>query len=46
MKRTNLRILWIKEGKDSLIKVPENILNKIVEENISNLKKNLAINVH
>jgi hypothetical protein len=31
MKRLNLRIIGIKESKDSLVKGPENIFNKIIE---------------
>ena len=44
MKRPNLRIIRKEEG-DFQLKVPENIFNKIVEENFPNLKKEIAINV-
>lgn len=39
MKKTNLWVVTIEEGDESQVKVMENILNKISEENISNLKK-------
>ena len=44
MKSANLRII-IKEGEDSKLKSPENIFNKITEENSPNLKKEIPINV-
>ena len=45
MKRENLRMIGIKEGEDSQFKGPENIFNKIIEENIPNLKKEMDKNV-
>jgi hypothetical protein len=39
MKRPSLKIIGIEESKDSQLKGPENIFNKIVEENFPNLKK-------
>jgi hypothetical protein len=45
MKRANLRIIGIEENKDSQVKGPENVFNKIMEENIPNLKKEMAIKV-
>ena len=33
------------EGEDSQLKGPENIFNKIIEENFPNLKKDIRINV-
>jgi hypothetical protein len=45
MKRQNLRIIGIEENKDSQLKGPENVFNKIIEENFSNLKKEIAIKV-
>jgi hypothetical protein len=39
MKRPNLRTIGIDKGKDSQYKRPENIFNKIIEENFSNLKR-------
>ena len=39
MKRPNLRIIGIEENEDSQLKGPENMFNKIIEENIPNLKK-------
>ena len=37
-KRPNLRIIGIEEGKDSQLKGPENIFNKITEEKFFDLK--------
>ena len=39
MRRPNLRIIGIEENKDSQLKGPVNIFNKIIEENFPNLKK-------
>jgi hypothetical protein len=36
---TNLRIIGIEESKDSQLKRPENIFNKIIEENFPYLKR-------
>lgn len=44
MKRSNLKISRI-ENKDSELKGPENIFNKIIEENSPNLKKEMDIKV-
>jgi hypothetical protein len=45
MQTPNLRITETEESKDSQLKGPENIFNKIIEENFSNLKKDMAIEV-
>ena len=45
MKRPNLSIIGIEEGKESQLQGPENILNKIIEENFLNLKKEMTINI-
>ena len=45
MKRPNLKIIGIEEGEESELKGPENIFNKIIEENFPNLKKEMAIKV-
>jgi hypothetical protein len=45
MKRPNRRIIGIKEGEESQLQGPENILNKIIEENCPNLKKEISINI-
>jgi hypothetical protein len=42
MKRPNLRIIG---GDNSQFKGPENIFNKIIEENLLILKNEIAINV-
>jgi hypothetical protein len=39
MIRPNLRIVNIEKSDDAQLKGPVNILNKIIEENFSNLKK-------
>jgi hypothetical protein len=44
MKTPNLRIMEIEKG-DSQIKSPENIFNKIIEENFLNLKRKLPTKV-
>ena len=45
MKRTNLRIIRIEENEDSNLKGPENLFNKILEENFPNLMRKMAIKV-
>ena len=45
MKRSNLKIIGIEEGEESELKGPENIFNKIIEENFPNLKEEMVINV-
>jgi hypothetical protein len=45
MKRPNLRIIEPEENEDSQLKGPENIFNKIIEENFPNLKKEMTIKV-
>ena len=44
-KKKNLRIIGVEEGEELQIKVPENIFNKIIEENIPNLKNNIPMKV-
>ena len=43
MKRPNLRIIGIEESEDSQLKGPENVFNKIIEENFPNLKKEMSV---
>jgi chromosome segregation ATPase len=45
MRRANQRILGIEESEDSQLKGPVNIFNKIIEENFSNLKKEMPMNI-
>jgi uncharacterized coiled-coil protein SlyX len=45
MKRPNLRIIGIEENEESQFKGPENVFNKIIEENFPNLKKEMDIKV-
>jgi hypothetical protein len=45
MRRPSLRIIGIEEGEESQLQGPENIFNKIIEENVSNLKENMSINI-
>jgi hypothetical protein len=40
-----MRIIGIKEGEGSQLKRPENIFNKIIEENFPNLKKEMDVNI-
>jgi hypothetical protein len=42
MRRPSLRIIGIEESEDFQLKGPENIFNKYIEENIPNLKKEMA----
>ena len=44
MRRPNLRIIGIDEN-DFQLKRPVNIFNKIIEENFSNLKKEMTMNI-
>ena len=44
-KRLNLRIIGIEENEDTQLKGPESVFNKIIEENVSNLKKEMTIKV-
>ena len=45
MRRLNLQIIGVEESKNSQLKGPVNIFNKIVEENFLNLKKEVPINI-
>ena len=45
MRRLNLRIIGIEEREDSQLKEPISIFNKIIEENFSNLKKEMPMNI-
>jgi hypothetical protein len=45
MRRPNLRILGIEESEDSQLKGPVIIFNKIIEQNFTNLKKEMPMNV-
>ena len=45
MRTPNLRITGIEESKDSHLKGPVNIFNKIIKENVPNLKKTMPINM-
>jgi hypothetical protein len=45
VKRPSLRIIGIEEAKQSQGQGPENIFNKITDENIPNLKKEMPINI-
>ena len=44
MRRPNLRIIGIEESKDSQLKGPVEIFNKIIQENFPNLKNEMVIN--
>jgi hypothetical protein len=45
MKRPNLPIIGVDETEDFQLKGPANIFNKIIEENFSNLKKEMPLNI-
>ena len=45
MRRPNLRKIGVDENEDFQLKVPANIFNKIIEENLSNLKKEMPMNI-
>jgi hypothetical protein len=45
MRRQNLRIIGVDENKDFSIKGPANIFNKIIEENIPYLNKEMPMNI-
>jgi hypothetical protein len=45
MKMPNLRVIRIEENNDSQLKGPENVFNKLIEENFHKLKKEIAIKV-
>jgi hypothetical protein len=45
VKRPNIRIIGREESKESQLKGQVNIFNKIVEENILNLKKEMPKNI-
>jgi hypothetical protein len=45
MRRPNLTIIGIEELKDSQIKGTVNIFNKIIEENFTNLKKEMPMDI-
>jgi hypothetical protein len=45
MRRPNLQIIGVDENEDFQLKGPANSFNKIIEENFSNLKKEMPINI-
>ena len=45
IKKPNLRIIGIEEGEELQIEGPENIFNKIIEENFPNLKNDIPMKV-
>jgi hypothetical protein len=45
MKRQNITILDIEETEDSQMKWPVNIFNKIIDENVPNLRKDMLMNI-
>jgi hypothetical protein len=46
MRRLNLQIIGVNENEDFQLKGPANIFNKIIEENLPNLKKEMPKNIH
>jgi hypothetical protein len=45
MRRPNLQIIGVHENEDFQLKGPENIFNKIIEENFPNIKKEMPMNI-
>jgi hypothetical protein len=45
MRRPNLSIIGIEENEDFQLKGPVNIFNKIIEENLPNIKKEIPMNI-
>ena len=45
MRRPNLRIIGVEEGEEVQFKGTENIVNKIIEENFPNLKKDMPMKI-
>jgi recombinational DNA repair protein RecR len=45
MRRPNLWIIEVDENEDIQLKETANIFNKIIEENFSNLKKEMPVNI-
>jgi hypothetical protein len=45
MKRPKLRLIGMDENEDFQLKRPVNIFNKIIEENVPNLKKEMHMNI-
>jgi chromosome segregation ATPase len=45
MRRPNLQIIGVDEDEDFQLKRPANIFNKIIEENFSNLKEEMTMNI-
>jgi hypothetical protein len=45
IRRPNQRIIGIEDRKDCQTKGPVNIFNKIIEENVPNLKKEMPMNI-
>jgi chromosome segregation ATPase len=45
MRRPNLQIIGVDENEDFQLKGPANILNKSIEENFTNLKKEMPMNI-
>jgi hypothetical protein len=46
MRKPNLWIIGLDENEDFQLKGPANILNKIIEDNFPNLKKEMPMNIH
>jgi hypothetical protein len=45
LRRSNLQIIGVDENEDFQLKGPANIINKIIEENSPNLKKEMPMNI-
>jgi hypothetical protein len=45
MRKPNLQIIGVDENEDFQLKGPANIFNKIIEENLPNLKNDMHMNI-
>jgi hypothetical protein len=45
MRGPNLQIIGVDENEDFQLKGPANIFNKIIQENLPNLKKEMPMNI-
>ena len=45
MRRPNLRIIGVDKNEDFQLKGPANIFNKIIEENVPNLRNGMPMNI-
>jgi hypothetical protein len=46
MRKPNLRIIGVDENEEFQLKEPANIFNKIIDDNFTNLRKEMPMNIH